>query len=231
MARIPRSITVTKDQSVHKVWRGHNKEWNLGKDEDKLKYLKFQIQDYVKYEADKGAELHAFCLMSNHAHEVYHVKDQPEFSNHMRRHHGRYGQYFNKKNGRSGKVAEDRPKTNAIQDGDHEMTTIFYIHANPIRANIVKDARNYLWSTHNLYAFGKRPKWMKHVKFPKWYLSLGRNATQRQKKYRKLFASYLKRTGRFKQDFIKKLFIGTDLWIENKRREVLKIFKSRAPSG
>ena len=139
--------------------------------------------------------------------------------------------YFNKKNGRSGKVAEDRPKTTLIEDGAHEMKTIFYIHANPIRANIVKDARNYAWSTHQLYAFGKKLFWMKHIKLPQWYKRLGRNAAQRQKKYRKLFARYLTDTGRFKQPHLKKLFLGNEIWMENQNNKVSKWRASRATSG
>lgn len=231
MPRVPRSFTVIANHTVHKVWRGHNKEWNLGPTDDKLKYLKFLNDDFDKHELKTGAQIHALCLMSNHSHEVFRIKSQKRFSNHMRRHHGRYGMYFNKKNGRSGKVAEDRPKTTLIEDGAHEMKTIFYIHANPIRANIVKDARNYAWSTHQLYAFGKKLFWMKHIKLPQWYKRLGRNAAQRQKKYRKLFARYLTDTGRFKQPHLKKLFLGNEIWMENQNNKVSKWRASRATSG
>lgn len=230
MPRVPRSLTVINNHSVHKVWRGHNKEWNLGEYKDKLKYLDFLNDDFDKKQSQVGAEIQALCLMNNHTHEVFYIKSQKQFSNHMRRHHGRYGQYFNKQHGRSGKVAEDRPRTTLIEDGIHEMRTVFYIHANPIRANIVKDARNYQWSTHLLYAFGKKASWMKHIKLPDWYKRLGKNATERQRKYRRLFARYLKETGRFKQGFLKKLFLGNELWVEEQNNKLSNWRNLHAPS-
>ena len=231
MPRVPRSLTVLPNHSVHKVWRGHNKEWNLGKNEDKEKYLEFLNDDFDKKGSKVGADIEALCLMSNHAHEVFRVQSQIDFSNHMRRHHGRYGQHFNKMNGRSGKVAEDRPRTTLIEDGHHEMRTVFYIHANPIRAGIVKDARNYQWSTHQLYAFGKRAAWMKHIKLPAWYIRLGKTAVDRQRKYRRLFAQYLKETGRFKQTFLKKPFVGNEVWIEEQRLKLSKWRGSQVLTG
>lgn len=231
MARIARSLTVLPNHAVHKVWRGHNKEYNLGKREDKEKYIGFLNDDFDKHESKVGAYIEALCLMDNHAHEMFRILSQILFSNHMRRHHGRYGQHFNKVNGRSGKVAEDRPKTTLIEDGHHEMRTVFYIHANPIRAGIVKNARDYEWSTHKLYAFGKRQPWMKHIKLPAWYLALGRNAEERQSKYRKLFEQYLKETGRFKQTFLKKLFFGNEIWVEERQLKVAEWRASRSSSG
>lgn len=158
----------------------------------KEEYLRFLNEDLESKDYEAGAILTALVLMGNHAHEIFHVLKQALFSAHMRRHHSRYGSYFNRKKGRCGKVAQDRPKTCLIGDDHHEMIVTFYIHANPIRAGIVKDARNYFWSTHKLYAFGKREDWMRNVVLPRWYKALGKNDEQRQKKYRSLFALYLK---------------------------------------
>jgi len=230
MARVPRSITVLSNHSVHKIWRGHNKEWNLGQAEDKLKYLEFLNNDFDKNNSKVGGDLQALCLMSNHTHEIFHIQSQQKFSNHMRRHHGRYGMYFNKKNSRSGKVAEDRPKTTLIEDESHEIKAVLYIHANPIRANITKDARNYEWSTHSLYAFGKKADWMKHIKLPNWYLKLGKTNAERQKNYRKLFARYLKEFGRFKQPFLLKLFLGNEHWVKDHQQKVSRWRISKATS-
>ena len=72
---------------------------------------------------------------------------------------------------------------------------------------------------------------MKHIKLPEWYKRLGKNATERQKKYRKLFATYLKETGRFKQTFLKKLFVGNELWVEEQNTKVSEWRASKAPSG
>ncbi len=187
MARVPRSLTVLPNFAVHKVWRGHNRENNLGSDEQKAAYVDFN-QDVESEKYQQGSTLNAVTLMSNHCHEVFKVSDPGLYSKHMRRHHSRYGMYFNRMMNRCGKVAQDRPHTTLLENSHREMETVFYVHANPVRAKMVKDARNYPWSTHQLYAFGKRAEWMKHIELPDWYFRLGVSAEQRQRAYRRLFA-------------------------------------------
>jgi putative transposase len=194
-------------------------------------YLKFFNEDLEseKYKHRQGARLQALTLMSNHTHEIFSIKNQTLFSNHMRRHHARYGMFFNRVYNRCGKVAQDRPHTTLIADDDHEMKAVFYIHANPVRARIVRDARNYPWSTHRLYAFGKKEPWMKHVKFPSWYMRFGRTMQLRQRAYRQLYEKYLRSDGRRRQDFLKKLFYGPIAWEQKKEKLVVKWRRAHAP--
>lgn len=228
MARVPRSLQVLAGFSVHKVWRGHNKEWNLRADEHKESYLGFLNADLESKKYQPGGKLQALTVMSNHTHEVFEVQAPKLFSHHMRRHHARYGAYFNRLMQRCGKVAQDRPRTCLLADSYHEMNTVLYVHANPIRA-AMQDARNYRWSTHKLYAFGKRESWMRNIVFPQWYLKLGRNMRQRQRNYRKLFEEYLKRYGRFKQSFLKPLFYGPYEWKQKLERKVHHWYRAHAP--
>ena len=171
----------------------------------------------------------ALCLMSNHTHEIVHINEVKSFSMQMRRHHSRYGMYFNKKHKRSGKVAEDRPKTFLLGSHEDSMKVTFYVHANPLRAKMVKDAKDYEWSTHKLYAFGTRPKWLKHFEWPEWYLALGKNWAQRQKMYRKLFDAYLKEYGLIKQWSLYQNFVGPTLWKLPLQEKVLEWYRSHAP--
>jgi hypothetical protein len=167
--------------------------------------------------------------MSNHVHEVFSILEGRYFSNHMRRHHSRYGSYFNRKNNRCGKVAQDRPRTCLIEDRQHEMLVTFYIHANPIRAGMVKDMREYYFSTHRLYAFGRRELWMRNVVLPQWYLRLGRNQEQRQRRYRVLFARYLRVDGLVKRKCYLVKFIGNSGWVEHHEKRVSAWVKAHAP--
>lgn len=170
-----------------------------------------------KYES--GSTLEALTLMSNHTHEISDVVSQERFSNHMRRHHSRYGRYFNDLKKRCGKVAQDRPHTTLIADDHHKMTCVFYIHANPHRAGL-SDAERYEFSTHKLYAYGKRSGWMRNVVFPAWYLKLGETMSERQRKYRKLFAQYLKSSGLTKQSFLRLRFFGPLQWTNDNEKQV-----------
>jgi putative transposase len=217
MPRIPRKYIVYPGFQVHKIWRGHNREWNLGRDEWKLAYLSFLEKELKK----SNSSFHALTLMDNHAHEIVHVEKQSDFSELMRRHHGRYGQYFNKQNGRSGKVAEDRPKTCLLEDDQAAMMVTFYVHANPYRAKMTQSrAVNYRFSTHRLYAHGTKLPWMGIIKFPKWYLNLGRTQEKRQRAYRKLFALYLRQTGHEKCQKYSKCFYGSVQWLVEKQTEL-----------
>ena len=224
MPHIPRNLIIEEGFQTHKIWRGHNKEWNLEAFDEKAAYLNYLNKLLPKQEN----ELNSYVLMSNHSHEQYEIQDLHQFSNLMRNHHSRYGMYFNKKHKRDGKVAYQRPKTCLIESDEYSMRATFYIHANPVRAGITKNAANYKWSTHKLYAFGKRDNFTKHVKFPHWYMALGKTPEQRQKTYRKLFDAYLREYGIIQQDFLKKNFFGSFLWTKGLSERVKEWSKSNS---
>lgn len=224
MPRIPRSLILDNNFQTHKVWRGHNREWNISSNDEKVTYLSF-LNELIPKQLN---DLNAFTIMSNHSHELFHINDKKQFSELMRNHHSRYGMFFNKKHNRLGKVAYDRPKTCLIQEDEHSMRATFYIHANPIRAGITKNAANYKWSTHKLYAFGKRESFMKKVIFPKWYMELGKTWEERQRKYRQLFDLYLKEIGLTAQDFLNRNFFGNSIWMLELRKKVSGWYKSKS---
>ncbi len=226
MPRIPRKLLLVEGYQTHKIWRGHNKEWNLGSSDEKNKYLELLNISLPK----QSNELNAYCNMSNHSHEQYDIKNVTEFSNLMRDHHSRYGSYFNKKHNRQGKVAYERPKTCLIQSDQYSMQTTLYIHSNPVRAGITKNASNYRWSTHRLYAYGKRDKYTQNVVFPNWYLNLGNTSKDRQRRYRRLFDAYLKDQGLIKQPSYSNNFLGDFFWCEDLKEKIKYWIKSRSTS-
>ena len=174
--------------------------------------MDYMNQDLESEKYKPGSVVQALTVMSNHTHELSAVKVPKLYSNHMRRHHARYGRYFNDLKNRCGKVAQDRPHTTLIVDDHHQMMCTFYIHSNPHRAAI-SDAERYEYSTHKLYAYGKRSSWMRNVRLPNWYQRLGTSPARRQKKYRKLFAQYLKVYGLRKLNFLKARFFGPATWV------------------
>ena len=224
MPHIPRNLIIEEGFQTHKIWRGHNKERNLEAFDEKAAYLNYLNKLLPK----QDNELNCYTLMSNHSHEQYDIQDLHQFSNLMRNHHSRYGMYFNKKHKRDGKVAYQRPKTCLIESDEYSMRATFYIHANPVRAGITKNAASYKWSTHKLYAFGKRDNFTKYVKFPHWYIALGNTREQRQKTYRKLFDAYLREYGIIQQDFLNKNFFGSFLWTKDLSERVKEWAKSNS---
>ncbi len=225
MPRMPRYLTIEEGNQVHKMWRGHNHEFNISSNDEKVIYLKILQMELPR---TQNVDLHALCLMSNHVHEVYTVHELKSFSKLMQKHHSKYGQFFNQKHKRKGKIAQDRPKVIQVENEEYEMILTFYIHANPIRAGIVRDAKDYIWSTHLYYAYGKKHPWMVLLNFkdPQWYLDLGKTPSERQRRYRILFDRYLKTEGLNKRYF--EIYgYGTRRWIDERRQRILKIYKER----
>jgi putative transposase len=213
MPRKPRSYSVQPGFFVLKTWRGHNKEWNIHLPADRQRYLRFLHQELAK----QSNVVIALVLMANHVHEIFWIQDPLGFSKLMRNHHARYGAHFNKLHGRCGKVAQDRPHTTQLQDERAAMTATFYVLANPLRAGVCKDLRNYRFCSYHFFAFGQRPRGMPFLQYPEWYLALGQTPGIRQRIFRSLFFDYLKSTGVVSRHLSHLYFLGSPLWIAERK--------------
>lgn len=208
---------------MHLYWRCHNREFYLKDHNVKDLYMKC-IKDGLEYK-DQGENclVHAFCAMGNHFHlSVTYKNGSKSLSNFMRYTHGIFGARYNRKNDRSGKVAEGRPKTPRVQDDYHAMRLQFYIEANPIRAGFctIDNLKDYIYSSFGFYAYGIRNEFTYLLTIPEWYRRLGKNYQERQKKYRKLFHKYLeKETPAITSHFLTKA-IGDELWLEEYSAEI-----------
>lgn len=185
------------------MWRGHNREPVLEDPDDKADYLRHLNNTLVDDIAD-NVSWFSFCLMTNHAHETGAVApdDEGDFiagiaelGNWMRNAHSRFGQQFNRRYKRSGKVAYDRPKTTEL-DGDRSvLQAMLYGDANPVRAGMVSHPSRYRHSSHRFYAFGERSVATKGLTMPLAYLKLGSTPQKRQQRYRQLCDQYLRNAG------------------------------------
>jgi putative transposase len=187
MGRLLRSEILFDGCFAHKTWHSHHKDFNLERAKDKEKYLK-TLFEKIKPEA---ADIHSFNLMSNHSHEVYEIRSVSLFSEFMKNHHSIYGQYFNKKYNRRGKIANDRPHTQLIQSDLHELFSTLYTHANPLEAGMVEDPKHYEWSSHLYYGYGIDLFSNGKLVMPRWYIELGSTAAARQAHYLKIFEDYV----------------------------------------
>lgn len=187
MARLRRSEILFNGCVAHKTWHSHHRDFNIEHPEDKEKYLKTLFSKITP----QAGFLNSFSLMSNHVHEVYEIRSVSRFSEFMRIHHTIYGQYFNKKYSRKGKVANDRPYTKLIQNDQHEMISTLYTHANPIKDGLVKNIKDFEWSSHLLYSEGVDQFSAGKLVLPKWYVELGSTNLIRQKNYNEIFEFYV----------------------------------------
>jgi len=55
-----------------------------------------------------------------------------------------------------GKPGTDRARTPVIQNGRRFLCTMRYIDLNPVRAGMVRKAKDYAWSSYRYYAYGEQ---------------------------------------------------------------------------
>jgi len=138
-------------------------------------YLKSATERY-------GAQVHCFCLMSNHYHLLL---ETPRGNLRQILHHlnTSYSNYFNAKTGRAGHLFQGRYRAILVDKDHYAMELSRYIHLNPVRAHLVKDPLLYPWSSYKDYV-GDRKGW-NWVK-TEWILGqISRDEKRARKEYRK----------------------------------------------
>jgi len=101
---------------IHKFWRCHNRAYLMESDSTKSLYLRSTEIGLKHRSSDGRVTLQAYCVMSNHSHQILKYSDGVDFlSRFMRVSHGEFGRVFNKIFKRSGKVANERPRTVVVQ--------------------------------------------------------------------------------------------------------------------
>ncbi|MBU0530988.1 MAG: transposase [Candidatus Uhrbacteria bacterium] len=98
---------------------------------------------------------HAYCLMDNHYHLLVETPDG-NLSAGMRDLNGIYTQAHNKKHGIVGRLFQGRFKSFVIEKELYLLEVARYIVLNPVRAHIVKDPKDYKWSSHRSTAYQKQ---------------------------------------------------------------------------
>ena len=135
---------------AHVMVQGINKEYIFSKDNYKNKYLHLLFSNIKNYNED----LISFCIMDNHAHIVLHYQQPKDVSTLMHTINTAYAKWYNKKNGRVGYVFRDRYKVEEIKDLHHLYSCIKYVHNNPVKAGIVSNPLDYLYSSYKEYQGG-----------------------------------------------------------------------------
>lgn len=113
---------------------------------DKHDYLLF-LETLVEVKEYCGWEIFAYSLMPNHFHLLLKTPE-PNLSIGMRELNGNYTLRFNARHKRVGHLFQGRYKS-IIVDGDNYLYELIrYIVLNPVKAKLVKDPKNWPWSSH-----------------------------------------------------------------------------------
>ena len=146
MPRIARQYLETS--FFHVMVQGINKEY-IFKNE---RYINRYIQLIKKNLDGEKLEIIAFCIMNNHAHLLIKVEEIKELSKYMQKINSAYAKYYNYvENGRVGYVFRDRYKSEPILSKRQLIQCIKYIHQNPVKAGMVLNAKQYKYSSYQLY--------------------------------------------------------------------------------
>ena len=94
---------------------------------------------------------HAYCLMDNHYHLLVETP-VANLSQGMRQLNGVYTQRFNRAHGRVGHVFQGRYKAILVEKNSYLLELSRYIVLNPVRAGMVRSAKDWSWSSYRATA-------------------------------------------------------------------------------
>jgi putative transposase len=168
--------------AVHAIQRGNNRVDCFFAEEDRAFYL-FHLRRLLPR---ARCRLHAYCLMTNHVHLLLTPETQSACALLMKGIGQLHAQYINKTYGHRGYLWEGRFKSCLVQSDDYLLRCHCYIDLNPVRAGVVRNARDYPWSSYAAHALGQNDSLLSpHDE----YLGLGKEQHERQAAYRELLAS------------------------------------------
>lgn len=168
----------------HIIQRGNNRQICFCSDEDFVAYAHWLREAAKKYKV----AIHAWVFMTNHVHLLVTPSDEEGISLMMQSIGRQYVRYFNKTYRRTGTLWEGRFKSCLVQTAEYLLHCYRYIELNPVRANMVDDPADYVWSSHRSNACGLASS----LRTPhEEYLRLGETDKQCMQNYRALFAAHL----------------------------------------
>jgi len=100
---------------------------------------------------NENVAFYGFCLMSNHVHLLIQVDKIDTLAIIMQFIAQDYARWHNFKYERTGHLFDNRYRSHPIQDYAQVISTLHYIHQNPLRAGLSSTCENYRWSSHNTY--------------------------------------------------------------------------------
>ena len=127
----------------HVINRGNDRREVFLKDGDYQAFLKAMGHACIEI----PMPVLAYCLMPNHFHMVLLPKGDGDLSRWMHwvqnTHVRRYHQHYH----RSGHIGQGRFKAFPIESDGHLLTVLRYVERNPVRAQLVRRAEQWLWSS------------------------------------------------------------------------------------
>src|SRR5437879_10194335 len=111
---------------------------------DSLRHVHLQL--LWEHAAGNGLRLLAYCLMTNHVHLVAVPEADSSMANTFRHAHGRFSQYWNTEQNRTGHLWQNRYYSCPMEELEVGRV-MAYVENNPVRAGMVERAEDFEWSS------------------------------------------------------------------------------------
>ena len=164
---------------VHIIQRGNNRQAIFSSDRDLAAYAMWLAEGSEKYDL----KIHGWVFMTNHVHLLVTPVREGSVSRLMQFVGRQYVRYFNHTYCRTGTLFEGRFRSCLVEQEEYLLTCLRYIEFNPVRAGMVRDPGDYVWSSYRAHGLGTEiAMWSPHGD----YLILGTTARDRCRVYRQL---------------------------------------------
>ena len=154
---MPRQGRIQSGTGVyHVMMRGINRQQIFESEEDNMHMLYILSNLHLQYSPDgkplasPTCVIYAYCLMGNHIHLLIQEKAWT-IGEIIKSLASSYVYYFNRQKQRIGHLFQDRFKSEPVNDMAYFVTLLRYIHQNPVKAGLVRDAKDYPWSSWREY--------------------------------------------------------------------------------
>ena len=171
---MPRKLRVVcPGHPHHVIARGNYRQNVLEHYEDFQQYC-YWVKEYQhKYNLD----VVSYCLMNNHVHFILVPKHEDGLSKFFNSLNMRYSQYKNYKMRKNGHLWQGRYFSCVIQEHEYLIRAVRYIEQNPVRAKMVENAWDYVWSSAGTHVGIHKDPILKTVGYKKIMDHLGGTVT------------------------------------------------------
>lgn len=196
----------------HVTARGDRQEPIYLDDADRQGFIRILSQVKTRF----NWILHAYCLMDNHYHLLIETPDA-NLGKGMRQLNGVYTQTSNRRHGKVGHVFQGRYKAILVEKESHLLELARYIVLNPVRARMVRTAKDWPWSSYRDTAgFRVPPAWLA----TEWILAaFGKRASTAMEKYRRFVSAGKNQPSPWGQ-LSNQVFLGSEPYIEAIRARI-----------
>ena len=154
---------------------------------------------------------HAYCLMSNHYHLLIET-GSPNLSKGMKYLNGTYTQKYNRTHNRVGHVYQGRFKSILVQKETYLLELARYIVLNPVRARMVRSAKDWKWSSYRSTAGLSKSE--PCLTLDLLLSSFSKSKSMAQKKYREFVKEGRSHPGPWER-LKNQIYLGSDEFVES----------------